>query len=445
TIIGAGSLKTIFDNNLASTNTNFWLNISANNINITGISATEFNCATSGNGKVTTVSGQTVVFDDVNFFNNGNNGNGALYITTGSNVTFKNSVNTCNAATMFGGGIDLVGNNCVLNISNCVIGNNNKTNNGDGGGVQVKGSGNNVTITNTRFEKNLAINGGAIAILGSTTAAPNIVTITGSCFENNLADQTSSTANGGAICIGRGQSTVNVTDCSFTNNKSGTGAATGTGGAISVNTGIVGGLSSLSGIATLNLLRCNFSGSTSTSSGKHIYGDEVTGQAEVNINQCTFVNAGNFDIAQRTAGEVTFTITNSGSPTVSNVTLSNTTAPTQTATTVCQPFSGTGCALPATCTASLTYPNPSVCRTSGTQTPTFSPAGGTFTSTAGLTIDATTGVITPSTSTASTYTITYTPSAADPTCTATFSITITAAPNAGTNGTLTICAGTTVT
>uniref|UniRef100_UPI003341AD71 hypothetical protein n=1 Tax=Flavobacterium sp. TaxID=239 RepID=UPI003341AD71 len=425
TFTGAGSLKTVFDNNFASANTNYWLNITANNINIAAISATEFNAVSAG--KVVTVNGQTVAFNDVIFFNNGNNGNGALYITTGSNVTFANSTNACNAAVSFGGGIDLVGNNSVLNISNCVIATNNKSNNGDGGAVLIKGNGNNVTITNTRFEKNNAVNGGAICIMGGTTAGSNLVTITGSCFENNLADQTSSTANGGAICIGRGESTVNVTDCSFTNNQAGTGAASGRGGAISVNTGIVGGLSSLSGIAKLNLVRCNFSGNNATASGKHIYGDEATGQAEVTINQCTFASAGNFDIAQASATEVAFTVTNSGAPTVSNLSLTNTTAPTQSAATVCQTLSGDGCTLPAACTASLSYPNSSICSSASTQTPTFSPTGGTFTSTMGLTINALTGVITPSTSTLGTYTITYTPNSADPTCKATFSITIVAA------------------
>lgn len=81
-----------------------------------------------------------------------------------------------------------------------------------------------------------------------------------------------------------------------------------------------------------------------------------------------------------------------------------------------------------TCNPSLSYPNSEVCSASTAVTPTFSPAGGTFTSTTGLTIDTSTGVITPSTSTAGTYTITYTPNASFPTCTTTSTFTITAAP-----------------
>ena len=81
-----------------------------------------------------------------------------------------------------------------------------------------------------------------------------------------------------------------------------------------------------------------------------------------------------------------------------------------------------------TCNPTLSYPNSGVCSASTAVTPTFSPAGGTFTSTSGLTIDVATGVITPSTSTAGTYTITYTPNASFPTCTTTSTFTITAAP-----------------
>jgi gliding motility-associated-like protein len=97
------------------------------------------------------------------------------------------------------------------------------------------------------------------------------------------------------------------------------------------------------------------------------------------------------------------------------------------------------------CSAALSYPISSVCKSASTLIPTFSPVGGAFASTSGLTINTSTGVVTPSTSTAGTYIITYTPDVAIPSCTATFSITIVDDPNAGTNGTLTICAGTTVT
>ena len=82
--------------------------------------------------------------------------------------------------------------------------------------------------------------------------------------------------------------------------------------------------------------------------------------------------------------------------------------------------------------ATISYAGTPFCKTlvgaqSVTQTGT---AGGTYSSTAGLTIDAVTGAITPSTSTAGTYTVTYTMAAAGGCAaqTATTSVTITALP-----------------
>ncbi len=82
--------------------------------------------------------------------------------------------------------------------------------------------------------------------------------------------------------------------------------------------------------------------------------------------------------------------------------------------------------------ATISYGGTPFCKTlvgaqSVTQTGT---AGGTYSSTAGLTIDAVTGAITPSTSTAGTYTVTYTMAAAGGCAaqTATTSVTITALP-----------------
>jgi gliding motility-associated-like protein len=58
--------------------------------------------------------------------------------------------------------------------------------------------------------------------------------------------------------------------------------------------------------------------------------------------------------------------------------------------------------------AALNYAETTFCRTGSSGAPTFSPAGGTFSSPAGLAINTSTGVIDLSTSTAGTYAITYT-------------------------------------
>ncbi len=78
---------------------------------------------------------------------------------------------------------------------------------------------------------------------------------------------------------------------------------------------------------------------------------------------------------------------------------------------------------PSVCTAALSYDNNSFCHT-GTATPTFSPAGGSFSAGSGLSINPTSGIIDLAASTVGNYTVTYTPSAADPTCFDTFDISI---------------------
>jgi gliding motility-associated-like protein len=58
--------------------------------------------------------------------------------------------------------------------------------------------------------------------------------------------------------------------------------------------------------------------------------------------------------------------------------------------------------------AALSYAETTFCRTGSSGAPTFSPAGGTFSSPAGLAINTSTGVIDLAASTAGTYAITYT-------------------------------------
>ncbi len=95
----------------------------------------------------------------------------------------------------------------------------------------------------------------------------------------------------------------------------------------------------------------------------------------------------------------------------------------------------------------LTYPSASYCTNGANPSPTVvGVAGGTYTSTAGLVfVSAATGVINLTTSTAGTYTVTYTtPAVPGPVCTATFVITINPLPIIAVPD-QTVCAGTAVT
>ncbi|MBD2713818.1 T9SS type A sorting domain-containing protein [Microvirga sp. STR05] len=113
------------------------------------------------------------------------------------------------------------------------------------------------------------------------------------------------------------------------------------------------------------------------------------------------------------------------------------TAGSVTITLTADPATGSGCSTataqtvltitPAT-TATFSYPATTLCVSGTASTPTVTgTAGGTFSSTTGLSLNATTGVITPGTSTPGTYTVTYSVAGTCPSS-ATTSVTITTAP-----------------
>jgi hypothetical protein len=122
-------------------------------------------------------------------------------------------------------------------------------------------------------------------------------------------------------------------------------------------------------------------------------------------------------------------------PNISNATtaMAGTYTVTVTNAANCSSTSTTSVVVTILPTASISYAGSPVCSSSGTISPTLTgTSGGTYSSTAGLTIAPSTGIITPSTSTAGTYTVTYTIAASGgcPAVTATTSVTVTALPTA---------------
>ncbi|MFN8273672.1 MAG: PKD domain-containing protein [Flavobacteriaceae bacterium] len=141
-------------------------------------------------------------------------------------------------------------------------------------------------------------------------------------------------------------------------------------------------------------------------------------------------------------------------------TLTPTVCPTSTTTYTLTATNGPGCTTTSSviinvsggATANISYPVAAVCTTAGTQVVTLTGTGsytsGTYSAGAGLSINTSSGLITPSSSTPGPYTITYTIPASGgcPAVTATTTITITAPPTAGTlSGTQNICIGDSVT
>ena len=237
-----------------------------------------------------------------------------------------------------------------------------------GGALYIDGA-STVNVTNTKFDGNRAINGGAAYV-----ASGGVLTISGSTFSNNSANQVSSISYGGAIMVGR-SGTLNVSSTSFISNRAGTDAATtGRGGAIAINTGLGSNVASVP-TATATINNVTFSNNTATTSGRHLSGDEATGQGAFVVSQSTFsgTGAGAQDITQRTSGELDFTISNSGNPSLLNVNASslvNSTPATSTPTVIAPEWSGVCNAL--SCTNENFPPVIITCATAPTLTATAS-------------------------------------------------------------------------
>ena len=350
-IIGAGSGLVTFSTTLGSSANIFFMNITGDNSSISGITASGYEYFTGGNGKAFTVqSNLTSTFTDVSAINsNGSGGDGAFYFKSGSTVSIKNSSSSCNsgASTVNSGGFTVDGDGVTLNIDSCLIADNYSGSTSNGGGIKIVNGTNFstvVTISNTSFSNNHGGHGGAIFISGRS-----VLNISKSCFNGNTANKPGGIAQGGAIAIGR-HSEVTIDNCVFENNTSLVGSGSD-GGAISIDTGLSGSGSSIT--ATLTITNSSFTNNSANDDGNHIYGNEGSSrQASVTIDECTFDGVANA-VSQRTDGEVSFLITNSGSPTRVNISsslsgASNTVAPTVIPATYC-PIQD-GCSILVVCT-----------------------------------------------------------------------------------------------
>lgn len=182
-------------------------------------------------------------------------------------------------------------------------------------------------------------------------------------------------------------------------------------------------------ITQVSVQNCAAGTVTTTVSGGQpaINGSVFTGSsllpATASFSPATASNGGNIVVTGLTNGQAySFTITDASGCTVN--------------------VSGTFVGLQS---AAFTYPSSAYCKNGANPTPTITGVpGGTFSSTAGLVINASSGLINLTTSTAGTYTVTYT--SPGPTCpgTATFVITINPLPIVDGNDAI-ICAGASVT
>ena len=317
-IVGAGMELTFFDHDGGAPTR--WANITGSNITISDLYITGYNYSV-GDANVIQITGATnITFNNVMVNENlPGGGSSAIVINGGSSVNFNGGGSSCNpgSASVAGGGMNVEGNGNTVTITNYTLSANEKDYQGGSALYIIGDNTSSVIITNSIFSNNINGSGsGGGAIFLADGAALNV---SGSCFNNNSANRTSSVNYGGAISIGRG-STATITSCNFSGNVA---TPSGNGGAISVNTG----LGSTGTTATANVTNCRFTGNTATSDGADILGRVSTSRAAVfNIDQCTWSGTAEDITNDNTA---TITVTNSGNPTTSG-TVSVTVAPATT-------------------------------------------------------------------------------------------------------------------
>ncbi len=325
TINGAGSSLTIFDNNQSSSDANRWATITGENITIFGIYITGYNYGVGDAFAVQITGATNLTLTDVMVNENlPGGGSSAIVVNGGSSVTFNGGGSSCNpgSLTVSGGGINIEGNGNIVTIDNYNFSNNYKDLQG-GAGLYIDGDGTTeVLVTNTLFEGNVtdgAQGGGAIFIMNGAQ-----LTLTGCCINYNEASQASTTNYGGGLMVGEG-SDVMVDNCSFANNSA---TASGNGGAIAINstTGSNGGT------PTVSLSVCSFDNNVADD-GNDIFTRGINGGV-LTAFQCTWSDNSLTEEIHQDAG--TITLENSGTPTITgSVIFTNTTVANLSPTTVC--------------------------------------------------------------------------------------------------------------
>lgn len=325
TINGAGSSLTIFDNNQSSADANRWATITGENITIFGIYITGYNYGVGDAFAVQITGATNLTLTDVMVNENlPGGGSSAIVVNGGSSVTFNGGGSSCNpgSLTVSGGGMNIEGNGNIVTIDNYNFSNNYKDLQG-GAGLYIDGDGTTeVSVTNTLFEGNVtdgAQGGGAIFIMNGAQ-----LTLTGCCINYNEASQASTTNYGGGLMVGEG-SDVMVDNCSFANNSA---TASGNGGAIAINstTGSNGGT------PTVSLSVCSFDNNVADD-GNDIFTRGINGGV-LTAFQCTWSDNSLTEEIHQDAG--TITLENSGTPTVTgSVIFTNTTVANLSPTTVC--------------------------------------------------------------------------------------------------------------
>jgi gliding motility-associated-like protein len=332
TITGAGSSNSIFDNDFASANSNWFLNIAntATNTAITGIRITGYNVLSAGTGKAITVSGATgVVFTDVETSDNGaGSGDAAMRIEANSGVTINNTSASCNASGgLFGGGIDVDGANSTVTINDSSISSNFKTT--KGAGLYIRGIDGSTTVNVNNSIISVNDSSGATGEGTGIYVQDATLNVSNSEISDNTANIASANEYGAGILVGRG-ATATIDSSLFVGNSSSRGSG------LAINTATSNGSGGNSSVTITN----------STFDNNEVAGRVSGGRsATINITQTDFINGAN--VANYNTANIT--LADSGSPgTTGSITFTNTNSATTAVSSPNVPvLSGDNCSISA--------------------------------------------------------------------------------------------------
>ncbi len=395
-IIGAGSANTIIDNNNKgySGNNSYFATITGS-VTIKNIQFKNYNYDNGGQVlNINSTGNDGVVLSDV-FLNSNGGARGNSAIVIGSNCK-----------------VSITGN--YMGFSACNGANASYT---TGGGIEIDGKGTTVNISNYAFIGNIKqmfgniLGGAGLSIINADSTT--IVNISNSIFSGNHIDY-DTPQGGGAIYCNSGN--LNLTDCILTDNKlyqlnvKYGGAAYFTGGnhffkRVKVFNNSNTGGSTYGTIAlrggSLTILDSYFSDNLSDR-GNDIY----LMSGNITAKNTTFGSVGSslFNVGG------TLTISDCGNPTRSGtIIVTNTNTPTPFINPKVPTYTGdctTGISVP--CPNTLEYAKYfSVCPTKNEFPTSFSPEGGFFNTSEGLTINKKTGEIDLSKFTSGSYSISY--------------------------------------
>ncbi|MFD2572634.1 choice-of-anchor Q domain-containing protein, partial [Spirosoma soli] len=208
-----------------------------------------FTITATASGTINLASVLPDIVDDVTFIGPGasnltvrrsSGGNYRIFTIPSANTVSFSGFTVSDGIEIDGGGIK---NNGMLTLSNCVISNNQTTDNQNGAGVS---NANQLTVIACTFNGNRASGaGGGIYNIGST------LSITNSLFTGNAAGGNGNPNEGGALLS---LNTATITNCLFTGNS-----ATDSGGGASLRDGSL-------------ITNCTFSGNTASSAAALLVG-----------------------------------------------------------------------------------------------------------------------------------------------------------------------------